>query len=53
MTGAQSTLGTVSGRVARSALAGLSAVAGVEAVEQARTFQLPPPDADMQGGPSA
>ncbi|MEX0658705.1 MAG: hypothetical protein WD080_06185 [Egibacteraceae bacterium] len=50
VTGVQSTLGTLSGRVARSALPGLSAVAGVEAVEQARTFQLPPRDADVQGG---
>lgn len=53
VTGVQAALGTVSGHVARSALQGLSAVAGVEAVEQARTFQLPPPDADVQGGPSS
>jgi hypothetical protein len=48
VTGEQSHLGTFTGRIHSSRLGELGAVAGVQAVEQAGTFQLPPSDSDIQ-----
>lgn len=41
-------LGTISGIADAAVIEGIRAVAGVEAVEVARTFELPPPDSDVQ-----
>ncbi|HEV2755127.1 MAG TPA: ketohydroxyglutarate aldolase [Actinomycetota bacterium] len=41
-------LGTISGVVDEAAIEGIRAVAGVEAVEVARTFQIPSPDSEVQ-----
>ncbi len=41
-------LGAVTGSVPAGRLDSLSAIDGVDAVEQEREFQLPPPDSDVQ-----
>ncbi len=41
-------VGVVTGRVSRDRTAALAGVDGVEAVEEERTFQLPPPDSPVQ-----
>jgi hypothetical protein len=41
-------LGVVTGSVEASQLASLHAVPGVAAVEEQRSFQIAPPDADVQ-----
>jgi hypothetical protein len=41
-------LGTVTGSVPAGSLDSLSAIDGVDAVEQEREFHLPPPDSDVQ-----
>lgn len=41
-------LGTVIGSVPSARLASLSAIDGVDSVERDRSYQLPPPDADIQ-----
>jgi len=41
-------IGAISGHVAHDRLLGLSQVPGVAAVERERSFQLPPPDAEVQ-----
>lgn len=41
-------LGTISGVADAAAVERIRAVAGVEAVEVARTFQVPPPDSEVQ-----
>jgi hypothetical protein len=40
--------GVVAGSVERKQMSALRDVAGVEAVERERTFQLPPPDSPVQ-----
>lgn len=46
--GVQAALGTVTGQVARGKLKALSKVSGVEAVEEAETYQIPPPESPTQ-----
>ena len=41
-------IGAISGHVAHDRLHGLTQVPGVAAVEPERSFQLPPPDAEVQ-----
>lgn len=43
-----STLGIVTGTVEDEQIAAVRRLPGVRAVEQQTTFQLPPPDADVQ-----
>ena len=40
--------GTITGTASAAKMSALSAVAGVAAVEQARSYQLPSPGADVQ-----
>lgn len=42
------TLGIITGSAEDEQLAAIAGVAGVAAVEEGRTFRLPPPDADVQ-----
>ena len=42
------TIGVVSGSIDDSLLEAIRALPGVQAVEQQRAVQLPPPDADVQ-----
>lgn len=44
----QEALGTVVGSIDASAIGRLETVPGVSAVEREHSFQLPPPDADVQ-----
>jgi hypothetical protein len=48
VTAEQPHLGTFTGRIHPSRLGELQALAGVEGVEPAGTFQLPPPESDIQ-----
>lgn len=41
-------LGTVTGRVRPARLADIGLVEGVAAIEESRSYQLPPPDSDVQ-----
>ena len=41
-------IGTITGSVDEAQMAGLSDVAGVEAVEPQRIYRLPPPDSPVQ-----
>lgn len=41
-------LGTISGAADPAVIERIRAVAGVEAVETARTFEIPPPDSEVQ-----
>lgn len=41
-------LGTVAGRIPPTRLADIGLVEGVAAIEEARRYQLPPPDSDVQ-----
>ena len=41
-------LGTITGIAEATAVEGIRAVAGVEAVEVARSFQIAPPDSEVQ-----
>ncbi len=43
-----SSLGTISGVADAAALERIRALAGVEAVEVARSFEIPPPDSEVQ-----
>ena len=43
-----SSLGTISAVADAAAVDRIRAVAGVEAVEVARTFEIPPPDSEVQ-----
>jgi hypothetical protein len=44
----QRAIGTITGSVAADAIERLKAVPGVLAVEAAQTYQVPPPDSDIQ-----
>lgn len=48
VTGEQANLGTLTGRIHPARLGEIGAVSGVQAVERAGTFQLPPPGSDIQ-----
>lgn len=48
VTGEQAHLGTLTGRIHPARLGEIGSLSGVQAVEQAGTFQLPPPDSDVQ-----
>lgn len=41
-------LGTVAGRIPPTRLADIGLVEGVAAIEESRSYQLPPPDSDVQ-----
>ncbi len=45
---AMATIGVISGSVDAGALAGLEAVPGVASVEKARTYEIGPPDSEVQ-----
>lgn len=45
---AQKAVGTITGEVREEELENLRAVSGVEAVEASASYQLPPPDSEVQ-----
>ena len=46
--GVLAAVGAITGSIAESQLAAIAALPGVAAVEQQTSFQLPPPDAEVQ-----